>query len=196
MACKDLNCTPSDYVIASTDISGWGVRTARVSVDDKHNAENQALAAFLTSALLTVLAILYGYLSDSLPDVYLNETDRAIIDYFQRRPRWLHRMVSFFGFPLVVYRKISRRIQSDPSNPESTHIGRQKREEAVTKFVLALSDQQLATGLAVIIGAMANQCTLTHYDFNMTFSLAWFSATTHLATLDCLRDYFEKHRTV
>lgn len=66
----------------------------------------------------------------------------------------------------------------------------------MTRFILTLSDQQLATGLAVLIAAMENQCTLTEYDFEMAFSLAWFSATTHLATLDYLSEYFRKHPTV
>jgi hypothetical protein len=37
---------------------------------------------------------------------------------------------------------------------------------------------------------------LTTYDFIMAFSLAWFSAITHLATLDVLRDYLINHTAV
>ncbi|KAK7192741.1 hypothetical protein PSPO01_01449 [Paraphaeosphaeria sporulosa] len=143
------------------------------------------------SALLTSIAVLYAYFSDSFPDWYLNDVDRAVIEYFQAWPIWLHPT-----FYIHAPRKVWRYVRKKPTTIESTAIGKKEREEAVTRFILALSDQQLATGLAVVIGALANQCTLTNYDINMAFSLAWFSATTHLATLDCLNDYFQKHTTV
>lgn len=66
----------------------------------------------------------------------------------------------------------------------------------VKRFILTLSDQQLATGLAILIAAVANQCILTVWEFQLAFSLAWFSSTTHLATLDCLREYFLDHGAV
>lgn len=75
-------------------------------------------------------------------------------------------------------------------------LSRQQRQEVVTRFVLTLSDQQLATGLAILIAAVANQCTLSVWGFQLAFSLAWFSSTTHLATLDCLREYFINHGAV
>lgn len=64
------------------------------------------------------------------------------------------------------------------------------------RFILTLSDQQLATGLAILIAAIANQCTLTVWEFQLAFALAWFSSTTHLATLDVLREYFLSHGVV
>lgn len=86
----------------------------------------------------------------------------------------------FFGRPPKPHRKLTRR----------------QREEVVKRFILTLSDQQLATGLAILIAAVANQCTLTVWEFQLAFSLAWFSSTTHLATLDCLREYFLDHGAV
>ena len=135
---------------------------------------------------------MYGYLSDSLPESYLNETDRTVIASFQTclpseknvaRMRALYDKIRFlvlFGRPSKPHRKLTRR----------------QREEVVKRFILTLSDQQLATGLAILIAAVANQCTLTVWEFQLAFSLAWFSSTTHLATLDCLREYFLDHGTV
>jgi hypothetical protein len=85
-----------------------------------------------------------------------------------------------FGWPSKPHRKLTRR----------------QREEVVKRFILTLSDQQLATGLAILIAAVANQCTLTVWEFQLAFSLAWFSSTTHLATLDVLREYFLSHGAV
>lgn len=143
-----------------------------------------------------MIVVLYGYFSDSFPEWYLNDMDRTVIEYFQTRPKWLHSIFSIFNTVWVATQKSWQYVWRKPTNNASTAISKKEREEAVTRFILALSDQQLATGLAVLIAAMANRCTLTEYDFNMAFSLAWFSATTHLATLDCLTDYFQKHATV
>lgn len=44
------------------------------------------------------------------------------------------------------------------SNYVSTkHLAREKRTEGLTKFILTLSDQQLVTGLAVLIGSLSNR---------------------------------------
>ncbi|CZR65640.1 uncharacterized protein PAC_15540 [Phialocephala subalpina] len=79
---------------------------------------------------------------------------------------------------------------------EHRNIPRHVRQEALVKFILVLSDQQLVTGLAILIGAVANQYKLTGYEFSVVLSLAWFSSTTHLATLDVLRDYLVTHPVV
>jgi len=81
-------------------------------------------------------------------------------------------------------------------NTAGKKLSRYERQEAVTRFILQLSDQQLATGLAILIAALSNQCALSVYEFQVAFALAWFSSTCHLVTLDCLKDYFIKHAVV
>ena len=56
--------------------------------------------------------------------------------------------------------------------------------------------QQLVTGLAILIGALAQQCQVKILEFQIAVALAWFSTTTHLATLIMLREYFVKHPIV
>lgn len=68
--------------------------------------------------------------------------------------------------------------------------------QLVTRFLLGLSDQQLATGLAMLIAAIANRCQLTLYELKIVYGLAWFSATSHASTLIVLREYFYDHRVV
>ncbi|KAH7119139.1 hypothetical protein B0J11DRAFT_86453 [Dendryphion nanum] len=147
------------------------------------------LFAFLLSALLTVGAIVYAYLSDSLPDWYLNETDKTVLSS-------IHSLLpsdeSIQAFRTTAKRVILLGKRTKPSRK----LSRSERQEAVTRFILALSDQQLATGLAILIAAISNQCTLTVYEFQVAFALAWFSCTTHLSTLDVLRDYLIKHGVV
>ncbi|KAF1995262.1 hypothetical protein P154DRAFT_393041, partial [Amniculicola lignicola CBS 123094] len=61
------------------------------------------------------------------------------------------------------------------------------RQEALTRFILSLSDQQLVTGLGILVAAVSNQCTLSGAEFDIALSLAWFSATVHLVALDVLQ---------
>lgn len=144
------------------------------------------------SALLAVAAVAFGYLTDSLPAWYLNETDEAVIASFQRGLPSGQNVT-----PLVwICNKVKTILCFGRQSPPHRKLSRAQRQEVVTRFVLTLSDQQLATGLAILIAAAANQCTLSVWEFQLAFSLAWFSSTTHLATLDCLREYFLEHGAV
>jgi hypothetical protein len=142
--------------------------------------------------MLAIVAIVYGYLSDSLPEAYLNETDRTVIASFQR---CLPSEESAARIQKVYEKLKSLALFGRPTRPHRK-LTRKQRERVVESFILTLSDQQLATGLAILVAAIANQCTLTVWEFQLAFSLAWFSSTTHLATLDCLREYFLNHGAV
>lgn len=83
-----------------------------------------------------------------------------------------------------------------PDKSSLKPLDRDDRTEALTRFILALSDQQLVTGLAILIGALGSRCTISSYEFLVVVSLAWFSSTTHLATLDVLREYFIQNQVV
>ena len=65
--------------------------------------------------------------------------------------------------------------------------------KAVESAVLALSDQQIVTGLAILVSAYSQfQCGLAVYHWQVTVDLAWFSSITHLTTLTCLRTYLQQ----
>ncbi|PSN68278.1 hypothetical protein BS50DRAFT_360283 [Corynespora cassiicola Philippines] len=68
-----------------------------------------------------------------------------------------------------------------------------EREAAITRFVLSMSDQQLVTGLAILVAVTANQPTISPAEFQIALSLAWFSSTTHLSTLYFLSHYLQSH---
>ncbi|KAK0708920.1 hypothetical protein B0T21DRAFT_416305 [Apiosordaria backusii] len=62
-----------------------------------------------------------------------------------------------------------------------------------TDLVISLSDTQLVTGLAVLVGALVSVYRgdhdepMTVYHFTIAADLAWFSSTTHLSSLLVLR---------
>lgn len=98
-----------------------------------------------------------------------------------------------------VWRKLTRISRKclflkPPREEDSLDDG--QRQEALKKFVLTLSDQQLVTGVAILVAGFANWCTMSVYELNMVVALAWFSSATHLATLDVLRGYFRQNRVV
>ena len=73
---------------------------------------------------------------------------------------------------------------------------RARRSKGLERFVLTLSDQQLVTGLAVLIAGYTNRCSRSLYHFNIIAALGWFSSTTHLSTLAVLRAYLIDHPRV
>ena len=90
---------------------------------------------------------------------------------------------------------------SQPGNgrqrrPINDTLARKRGADGLENFVLALSDQQLVTGLAVLFAGYSKICSMSIYYFNIIASLAWFSSATHLATLGVLRIYLVDHPLV
>jgi hypothetical protein len=150
----------------------------------------------MLSAMMTVGAVFYAYFSDSMPSAYLTDTDEAFIAEFQRwKLRFMESSpVLFVGLCWIVFSNLVLRRTGKEINRNK--LTREQREAAVTRFILALSDQQLVVGLAILIAAVTNQHTLTVSEFQIAFALAWFSATTHLTTLDNLQEYFGRYKTL
>lgn len=57
------------------------------------------------------------------------------------------------------------------------------------RLVLSLSDQQLLTGLAMLIAGFWTHCSISVYHFSLVNDLAWFSATVHFITLCTLQGH-------
>ena len=83
--------------------------------------------------------------------------------------------------------------QASIMDPRQTRL---LRRENMIQFILALSDQQLVTGLAILIAGVSHQGSFTRYEWVAIHNLAWFSSTTHLATLDVLGSHFRSQRNV
>lgn len=60
-------------------------------------------------------------------------------------------------------------------------------------MIMVLSDQQIVTGLAILIAGYAQlSCSIDAYHWQIMASLAWFSSVTHLTTLTLLQDYLKQ----
>ena len=151
------------------------------------------------------MVIVVGYVTDSIQDASLSELDKAVIRKIkslrQRFPMQSHAVgvaversaSSLMGITGMGF-LASDKLSSDPILEQQ--LARDRRVEGIEHFVLALSDQQLVTGLAVLIAAFTNRCTRSMYHFQIIASLAWFSSTTHLATLTVLRVYLINHAQI
>ena len=75
------------------------------------------------------------------------------------------------------------------------HISEKKWSEPLRKAVLAFSDQQSVTSIAILVSGysqLASCQPMNIYNWQITVDLAWFSSITHLTTLTCLRNYFQQ----
>lgn len=173
----NTNCTaenPSD-----PDIAGYGVSHLCFYhlLNAIFTSLQQVIASFIVTAVLTVLTVMFAYITKSLPESRYNAVD----DQFLKGLYWLFRKSK----PL-----------SRPSSSNVEAANRQARIDGVQRFMLILSDQQLVTGMAVLVASYARICTISHFSFDVALNLSWLSCTTHLATLTVLRAYFDTHKAV
>ncbi|KAF5677349.1 hypothetical protein FHETE_1862 [Fusarium heterosporum] len=138
------------------------------------------LSSFFATASITIIAVIVAYLSDSIEGKFINELDRMVI-----------------GWSMTTFPFLWACIRGQPGSDHGKACKTSPEwKEAVLQFILTLSDQQLVTGLAILISGIANQNSLYGYEYTIMTCLAWFSSTTHLATMDALRSYFTKHKSV
>jgi carbon starvation protein CstA len=61
-------------------------------------------------------------------------------------------------------------------------------------MILMMSDQQMITGIALMVSAITQlRCGISAYHWQITIYLVWFSSFTHLATLAFLRGYLHEN---
>lgn len=66
----------------------------------------------------------------------------------------------------------------------------------LSKNLLALSDTQLLTGLAIQLTAMIKHCSMSVYHFRIVVDLAFLTTITHLLTVVTLRNYFVRYKWI
>ena len=132
------------------------------------------LAAFIATAFATLVTICVGYITDSLDSAELNFIDTKVVALLRK---WLH-------------------LSTLNNRNAQTQRAKDLRSEGLLRFILTFSDQQLVTGIGLLIATFAKRCTITGNDFQTAAALAWFSSMTHLATLSVLRLYFMRRPRV
>ena len=135
--------------------------------------------SFGLSASLAVLAVTYGYSETILPENTLTAFDYYAVANLREQ------------FKLHFLKEEPSQVR--PENvADDDGLVQKRRKENLGRFILALSDQQLITGLSILFAGYCKMNSMSIYHFNIVASLAWFSSATHLATLGMLRNYLIK----
>jgi hypothetical protein len=122
----------------------------------------------MATAYITLMMVIVHYLFDS--DEISNPVDRVVIDGAG---------------------KLWKALISDRSKPL------EKWSEAIEAAVLMFSDQQLVTGIGILVSGYTQiNCALSTYHWQIVVYLAWFSSLTHLTTLTALRAFFRDQLTL
>jgi hypothetical protein len=110
-------------------------------------------------------------------------------------------IIKYFLEPCAKGDKIVRPRTSTDQNTEHWYFEERKTLETsispkwinvLNKLILGLSDQQLASSLALLITAFAHHCTISNYHLNIVQDYAWFSCITHLSSVIALRGYWKE----
>jgi len=131
----------------------------------------------MPTAVVTVLTVFLAYWTESLPPNRYAELDDAAISIVRK-----------------ILHLSEKSPASHPSPDEMALLQRSSRIEAIERFMLALSDQQLITAISLLIAAYGRICVISGYSFQVVAASAWFSCTTHLSTLTVLRRHFDEHK--
>lgn len=127
----------------------------------------QVVASFIVTAALTILASGLFALVRRYDE---SEYPDNVID------RWIHKNVA--------------------EQLQRWKLRSRTPEEFLKGVVVGLSDQQLVTGLSILITAcfMYASHRIEVYHFQIVMDLAWFSANTHMMSLLLTLDYFAEDR--
>jgi hypothetical protein len=99
-------------------------------------------------------------------------------------------------------RSLNKKSQPDePTYKQNSNGGPYWRSTAfwsrvLSKNLLAFSDTQLLTGLAIQFTGMLKHCDITVYHWKIVTELAFLTTITHLLTVVALRNYFVKNRWI
>ncbi|KIX93601.1 uncharacterized protein Z520_10779 [Fonsecaea multimorphosa CBS 102226] len=130
------------------------------------------VVSFVLSSVISFASVVIGYFTLSLPRYLLNEADVLYIGAFRR---------------LFMSRKRTIETVDDASDA--------LRSDALISFMLSMSDQQLVSGVALLIAGFAKNTDITTYSMDVIAALAFQSSSVHLATLPLIRYHLKDHMT-
>jgi len=181
------NCTgwPADCSPASpdADVAGLGVLDLSIIISQLYTCliHLQIIISFCLSAFVTLLlSVMLHFL--------LPSAEEGMLPPRKAPP------------PIIPSQTSSQHAppQSTPSEPvpianaASPRSRRKVWSRILSKTILGLSDQQLASSLALLTIAFIRHCEISSYHLNLTCSLAWFSSVTHLSSVFALRHYWRE----
>jgi hypothetical protein len=130
------------------------------------------ILAFLISAYITLGVVVVAYLGGLVDGSLLGRIDREV-----------HHITPY---------------SSDPSLLRETRKRRKRLHGCVRDVAVALSDQQIVTGIAIMsagfVGLRSQSISVYHYQ--TVLYLAWMSSSVHLSVVTLLSTYLREHRGI
>ncbi|KAF4550757.1 Hypothetical protein D9617_16g015470 [Elsinoe fawcettii] len=100
----------------------------------------------------------------------------------------------------VLYAFRRRQVSSDQIKYTDRRFFKAKASQAGSEgtghfqnAMLVLSDQQLVTGIAILVAALVNMRDISSFHYSFSLQLAWLSSNVHLSAMLILREYLRKH---
>lgn len=161
----------------------------------------QVLIAFGTTSMITLIAIVIGYFTNAIPSLE-SEPSAQTTTILHKEENTENHERNFSQNKLDEQLiRVFHKIIKVPRGPDDEKPRGDKKQQAMDKrkrdsfenFILTLSDQQLITGLAILIIGFLRRRLLSSYHFIIITCMAWFSSVTHLSSLTVLEGYFEKY---
>ncbi|OHF03609.1 hypothetical protein CORC01_00928 [Colletotrichum orchidophilum] len=161
--------------VPDPDITGWGI-----------------LSSFCFSIVMNMVAIIIAYATNALPQYRYNSIDD--IAHRKGSPPWS------YSTCLPCYRRTIPAGHQSQTTADSD-AKRAQRIRAFESFMLSMSDQQLVTGMALMLatslifaGVHGLDESFSVYSFQIATRLGYFSCITHLCSLSVLWEYFDEHK--
>ncbi|KAF6830027.1 hypothetical protein CMUS01_07921 [Colletotrichum musicola] len=146
------------------------------------------VSSFLVSITFSLFAIAAAYFCRWLPDERFSPIDDALSGYIQ----------SFLPWPRPSHH--GQHGWPRRRGAQNRKLMRRKRVKAFESFILAMSDQQLITGFALVITTtfMTFRDDLSDsfsvYSFQIATRLGYFSCIVHFCTISLVRERFDASR--
>ncbi|MCJ1334843.1 hypothetical protein MMC09_000108 [Bachmanniomyces sp. S44760] len=156
-----MSCTNAEELDCAEWIAGTYGTTHGANIEaDPDVAGVGIVTAFLATSILAVIIAYGSLLFTIIPGLDDNPIDA-----------WV----------MKILRKVSFLNTSDGKREFWTPV--------VERVLLNLSDQQVVTGLAMLIAGYMKHCSINFYHFEVIFYLAWLSSHVHLTTIHILHAY-------
>jgi len=140
--------------------------------------QSQILISFFFSALAVFSVVTWGYLTATLPSGLLQPIDQHVLMLLKS-----------------CFRRKQNHMRAEDAISTQTPTQR-SHSRVLVRFLKMLSDQQLITGISILIAALSSRCAIHRYEWHIVTSLAYFSVATHTMSLDVLRDHLAQHTWV
>ncbi|KAL4964473.1 uncharacterized protein BDV14DRAFT_174633 [Aspergillus stella-maris] len=137
------------------------------------------IASFISAALTAVITLFFAFITYSVPEELTNDVDEIVA-------RALRAEFTFI-----------RTVLHLPSISKTDGVeAREDRLKAFQTFMLSVSDQVLASEMAILIATFARYSDITLYSVNVVVALGCLASTVHLAMMPLLVRQMHEHHVI